>query len=73
MEDFFFTIAFQLGLGQNPNLSSPIPGGQTLRGFEGLRKTTDLCWGKEGRGWDRINISLKTRFNVAQRCISSVW
>ena len=50
MEDFFFAIAFQLGLGQNPNISSPIPGGQTLRGFEGLRKTTDLCWGKGGEG-----------------------
>jgi hypothetical protein len=31
MEDFFFTIAFQLGLGQNLNISSPIPGGQILR------------------------------------------
>ena len=73
MEDFFFTIAFQLGLSRNPNISSPIPGGQTLRGFKGLRKTTDLCWGKGGVRGGRIKISLKTRFNVAQRCISSVW
>lgn len=67
MEDFFFTIAFQLGLGQNLNISSPIPGGQILRDWE--RQLT-YAGVKKGGG---IKISLKTRFNVAQRCISSVW
>ena len=45
MEDFFFTIAFQLGLGQNPNLSSPIPGGANLEGIWGIEKDNWLMLG----------------------------
>lgn len=69
MEDFFFHHCFSTWFGSKPEYFKSYSRGANL---EGLRKTTDLCWGKEGGGGG-IKISLKTRFNVAQRCISSVW